>query len=148
MDLQEHELDSKNIQIEIDEKSKFLADKVISLISKRKNDIVALNLDDKFNFIDRNGNLMNIVDDDKIEIFSINNLSFYYSVFEGAIVTLEYQNDLDMNFSNDVTDKLELLISTKPSIYLDLMHLIGLDGILQCDLSLKKNILEELTNYD
>lgn len=144
MDLSQYNNSVSEIKPLISDLAETLANRIKRLISENSDDIKSLKITPGFVFLDSDGDPMEIEDDLYIKVFSYGRTPIYYSAFSAQFVTLEYQPDLGTNFSNDITNQLVDIISSKPSTYKSMLHLVALDGILEQDFQLKSQILNEL----
>ncbi|MBZ5985031.1 hypothetical protein KIJ05_07855 [Leuconostoc gelidum subsp. gasicomitatum] len=148
MYFEQHNSQVDEMQAEIDAKSVTLANKIRNLIETNGPQIEELHHQQHFIFFDEDNNPMEIKSAFYLKMFTIGPTFFYYSIFEKQVINLEYNNDVDFGFPIDVTDHLEEIIASKPSVYITMEHVFGLTGILGKDFQSRKQLLQEIQSLE
>lgn len=148
MYFEQHNVEVDAIQSEIDNISVTLANKIRSLIEANGPQIEKLYHQQHFTFFDEHNHSMEIKSPFYLKMFTIGPTSFYYSIPEKQVITFEYNSDVHFEFPTDVTDHLEEIISSKPSVYKTMEHIFGLTGLLENDFQARKQLLEEIQSLD
>lgn len=148
MYFEQHNVEVDEIQTKINKVSVTLANKIRNLIEANGPQIDKLYHQQHFIFFDEQNHPMEIKSPFYLKMFTIGPTSFYYSIPEKQVITLEYNSDVDFNFPTDVTDHLEEIIASKPSVYKTMEHIFGLTDLLEKDFQSRKQLLEEIQSLD
>ncbi|WP_312040749.1 hypothetical protein [Leuconostoc lactis] len=141
MDYETYKIISLPVQSEINEKIDLLYGNILLLINKNIETIKQLVLDPYFVFLDRNHSPLEKFQRSSLSLFKVGSTTVYFEVMTGKFVTYDYDSEFNIYMPNDVTDQIPKFLYLEPELYETIVHLVGLDGILQEAYNFKQQTL-------
>lgn len=97
--------------------------------------------DSDFVFFDRNHSPLEKFQSTSLSLFKVGSTTVYFEALTGMFVTYDYESEFNIRIPDDVTDQIPKFLSLEPELYETIVHLVGLDGILQEAYNFKQQIL-------
>ncbi|AEV95146.1 hypothetical protein [Pediococcus claussenii] len=115
-----------------------------TLFSKNADQLSALLIERDFNFVSRAKEMLQVENSLYIFACKIDDVPVYIDSQNQNIVTLSYDSEYGINLPTVLDNNTIKNLFKNPEVYEDIMHIVGLDGILESSIQLKKETLNNL----
>lgn len=147
MNLYTYNLVATGYDEEIHSLTDTLVNKFKNALSNNANELIELIHRNSFDFISKNGEIIKVIDDKYIPIGKYKNIDIYISVFDHALVYFEKDTNINQIYPLIISDDSLHLMFRDIDLFQNIMHIVGLNGILEKSVEYKSEQLKDLKKF-
>ena len=147
MNLHTYDLVAPGYDEKINQLTNFLVDKFKNAITTNSSALIELIHRDSFDFISKSGDIIEVIDDTYISLGKYKGFEIYLSVTDETLIYFEKNTSTNLITPMFLSDTTLGLMFRDIDLFESIMHIAGLNGVLEKSIEYKGEQLKILTNF-